>query len=118
VGKITHSYFGKRDEAHAEALLSYAEYGPWVNQFTAGDWELWRAHQRRLPAGVAAKWTEHLVTVRAHRVWAEGAAAMREGLLPLTYPLRFPTLEPAAGAVSRYLKNHSGVSKPQGQCEA
>ena len=53
MGKITHSYFGKRDGAHAEALLSYAEYGPWVNRFTAEDWELWRAHQRRLPAGVA-----------------------------------------------------------------
>ena len=33
-------------------------------------------------------------------------------------PGRSPSLETIAGAVSRYLKNHRGVSKLQGQCEA
>eukprot|EP01046_Picozoa_sp_COSAG06_P027417 COSAG06_NODE_2420_length_6905_cov_5.610344_1_plen_175_part_10 len=33
-------------------------------------------------------------------------------------PLSFSALEPIAGAVSRYLKNHRDVSKSQGRCEA
>ena len=39
-------------------------------------------------------------------------------ILIMISPLQFPVLEPIAGAVSRYLKNHRGVSKSQGQCEA
>jgi hypothetical protein len=69
-----------------------------------------------------ANWTEHLVTVHAHRVWADrAAAAMREGLLPYDReapPDRSPSLEPIAGDVSGYLKTQGGVSKSRGQCEA
>ena len=53
----------------------------------------------------------------AHRASAPLRALDPE--MAMGAPLRFPGLgRRIAGAVLRYLKNHRGVSKLQGQCEA
>ena len=73
---------------------------------------------RRVSCGRPEAW--HASRFSAHRASAPLCALDPEMTMGTYngFPLRFPGLGRIAGAVLRYLKNHRGVSKLQGQCEA